>query len=379
MRITSPHCGAEPQSQSGGEVYEVELIQSLAAAGHDLHLILASHKQSSSGAGAVTIHRPYLRRGLRWWVTPFVWPWAIARCWRECGPFDLLRAHSVRYAGPSCLIARRVLRLQVPIVTHIHHLDPSPLNGTIERRVLNASDLVVTDSTFARGQLVDLGVTEAKIRVVNSGIADRFRPLPARAYGYRWDREYGWPRFVIAACGQLIPRKDPMWALRVMRHLKAYGYGDRIGLVWIGTGALLRGVEAAIREWGLGEMVRLPGHVTEDEKLDIYQRCDLFMHASTLEGFALAPQEAMACGKPVLGRKAASMGEMIEHGISGYLVNDERDAADTIEGLIRHPGMVELLGCNAQARAERLFRWSRTMAGVEAVYREACSPSHVKC
>src|SRR3990167_9562956 len=222
MRICSPHCGAEPQSQSGGEVYERELIQSLAASEHELHLILASHKSNPPGAGV--IHRPALRKGLRWWVTPFVWPQAIARCWRTCGPFDLLRAHSVRYAGPSCLAARRLLSLPVPVVTHIHHLDPSPLNGLIERRVLAASDLVITDSEFARGQLVrELGLDPAIIRVVHSGIADRFRPYPNLARRYDWGE-----RFVIAACAQLIERKDPRWALRVLRRVKLAGYGDRV-------------------------------------------------------------------------------------------------------------------------------------------------------
>jgi dihydropteroate synthase len=49
----------------------------------------------------------------------------------------------------------------------------------------------------------------------------------------------------------------------------------------------------------------------------------------------------------------------------------ERDAAEAITGWLEEPSVARRMGQAAQARAERLFRWSRTMAGVEAVYKEA--------
>ena len=367
MRVCSPHCGAEPESQSGGGVYERELLRSLAASGHDLHVILAGTKALPDGISG-TVHRPVLRRGLRWWVTPFVWPHAIARCWRECGPFDLLRAHSVRYAGPSCLIARRRLGLKVPVVTHIHHLDPSPLNGLIERRVLNASDLVITDSDFARGQLVGLGVEPSKIRVVNSGIADHYRPDSSWVDMIRAARH---GRFLVLACGQLIERKDPLFAIETMRAVCVLGLGGNVDLIWIGQGPMRATVERRIRDLGVEHMVKLVGHVSEDDKLALLRSCDVFIHPSVREGFALAPQEAMACGKPVIARSEASMGEMIENNVSGLIVGNPIEAAHGVAWMIQNPKMLRLMGMAASRRAEERFRWSRTSEGVETVYREA--------
>ena len=366
MKICSPHCGAEPQSQSGGESYERMLIKWLADHGDDVHVILARHKTAMRGASVV--HRPPIWRGLRWWVTPFVWPPAIWRCWSACGGFDVLRAHSVRYAGPSCLIARRLLRLPVPVVTHIHHLDPSPLNWQIERRVLMASDLVITDSDFAQGQLTgDLGIPADHIRVANSGIStEKHHPRPEAAARYTWPG-----RAVVAACGQLIERKDPMFALRVLEALKVKGYGERIGLSWLGEGPMRAACEQYAQEHGLTQMVRFEGFVDDSVQQAIYNRCDVFVHPSVREGFALAPQGAMACGKPVVCRPAASMGEMVKDGHTGFVRQTEAEWADAIIQLVTDAQLREVMGRNALEDARNRFTFDRTAKLVRGYYEEA--------
>src|SRR5207249_1572507 len=116
--------------------------------------------------------------GLRWPVAPFVVPRAIKRVW-DGHPFDLLRAHSLRYIGPAALIARRRYRLDVPIVAHHHHLDPSWLNPLVEKRVMRAVDRVVVGSEFGRRQAVEqLGVPAERFSVVSYGVDRRFRPGP---------------------------------------------------------------------------------------------------------------------------------------------------------------------------------------------------------
>ena len=138
MRICSPHCGISPESGSGGEVYERELLKDLAGLGAECAVLLAAGKPHPERVPGLVVHPVWPPKGLRWYVTPFVWPRYIKRRW-DAEPFDLLRAHSVRFVGPAALWARRRYRLPVPVVTHHHHLDPSPLNPVLERRVLAAS------------------------------------------------------------------------------------------------------------------------------------------------------------------------------------------------------------------------------------------------
>src|SRR5262249_56934748 len=138
--------------------------------------LLARHKRYPEGVPNLAVHRLPIGRGLRWPVAMLLLPPIIARLHRATG-FDLLRVHSLRFIGPAALIARRRYRLDVPILSHHHHLDPSPLHRLIEKRVIEGSERVVTVSRFSRRQLVErLGVDDERIETVENGIDERFAP-----------------------------------------------------------------------------------------------------------------------------------------------------------------------------------------------------------
>src|SRR5262249_23259293 len=127
MRVCSPHCGLDAETTSGGETYERELLVRLAGLGVGNDLILPRPKRGPEGGANLQVHRLAIGPGLRWPVAATVFPPAIQRVYRQTR-FDLLRVHSLRYTGLAALVARRWYRLDVPIVSHHHHLDPSPLN-----------------------------------------------------------------------------------------------------------------------------------------------------------------------------------------------------------------------------------------------------------
>src|SRR5213078_2228595 len=252
MRLCSPHCGIAPESGSGGEVYERELLRGLASLGVANHILLARGKPYPRDVPRWTIHPVWPPKGLRWPITPLVFPRYIKRVWDGHG-FDLLRAHSVRYVGPAAFLARRRYRLPVPIVVHHHHLDPSPLNPYLDKHVLAAADCVVTDSDFARRQLADeLGLQTGHVQVVHCGVGPEFRPTPrdgalAGRLGLDGKR-------VLLSVGPLIERKNPFFALDVLREVRS-AVGTDVVLVWVGTGPLRQRLAARARSLGLAEAV----------------------------------------------------------------------------------------------------------------------------
>src|SRR5256885_17163969 len=66
VRICSPHCGVDPETTSGGETYEREVLRHLAGLGHSIELLLARHKRHPAGVPNLTAHRLPIGRGLRW-------------------------------------------------------------------------------------------------------------------------------------------------------------------------------------------------------------------------------------------------------------------------------------------------------------------------
>jgi glycosyltransferase involved in cell wall biosynthesis len=369
VRICSPHCGIAPESGSGGEVYERELLKDLAGLGEECHVLLARGKSHERVPG-LTIHPVWPPKGLRWYVTPFVWPRYIKRLWDAQG-FDLLRAHSVRFAGPAALWARRRYRLPVPVVTHHHHLDPSPLNPVIEKRVIEASDCVVTDSQFAKRQLADeLGVRTDHVQVVYCGVGPKYAPGPRdEALARRWNIA---GKRVLLSLGPLIARKNPVLLIETFAEIRRAA-GEDVCLVWVGSGPLRSELEALVRKLGLDGSVVFTGYLPEADKVPMLNLADIFVFPSLLEGFPLAPQEAMSCGKPVVAFRAASLGEMIEDGGTGFLVEpgDLTAFADRVVRLLREPAVRARFGAAAAERVDRNFRWDLTVRRVQKVYQEA--------
>ena len=369
MRVCSPHCGIAPESGSGGEVYERELLKDLAGLGVDCHILLARGKSYERGVQGWTVHPVWPSKGLRWYVTPLVWPRYIKRAWDGSG-FDLLRAHSVRYVGPAALLARRRYRLPVPVVTHHHHLDPSPLNALIEKRVIEASDCVITDSQFAKRQLAqDLGVRREHVKVVYCGVGPKYAPLPRdEALAHRWGIQ---DRQVLLCLGPLIARKNPVFLLEAFADIRR-ATGERVVLVWVGSGPLRAELEGLVRRLGLEGSVVFTGYLPEADKVPVLNLADVFVFPSLLEGFPLAPQEAMSCGKPVVAFRVASLPEMVEDGVSGFLVeaNARGDFVERVLRLLRDPVLRARLGAAAAERVDRHFRWDGTVRQVLKVYQE---------
>src|SRR5262249_40966026 len=114
------------------------------------------------------------------------------------------------------------------------------------------------------------------------------------------------------------------------------------------------------------------GYVPQAEKVSILNLADVFVFPTLLEGFPLAPQEAMSCGKPVVAFRVASLGEMVDDGRSGFLVakNDRAAVVERVLWLLRDPALLAKLGAASAERVERVFRWETTVRRVHEVYHE---------
>lgn len=366
MRVCSPHCGLAPETTSGGETYERELLLGLARLGVDVDLILARGKPIPPGVARWRVHRLPIRRGLRWPVAMLLLPPFIRRVYRA-GPFDVLRAHSLRFIGPAALIARRRYRLDVPVVSHHHHLDRNWLNLPIEKRVIEASDGVVVGSEFARRQLErELGVRTDHVAVVPYGIDARFRRAPdppaLRArYGLA-----GTP--VVLFLGGLKGRKNPFVLLDVWQRVAAARPEAR--LVIAGGGGMLAAVRDRVARLRLGDSVMVTGYVPEEHKVDYYNLADVFVSPSALEGFGLSVGEAMSCGLPVVASRRGSIPELLTDGEGGFLCDPDRPEtfAARLLLLLADAALREAFGRANEARVERLFRWERCAAATRAVY-----------
>jgi glycosyltransferase involved in cell wall biosynthesis len=366
VRICSPHCGIDPETTSGGETYERELLLRLAGLGMHIDILLARHKRHPEGVRNWTIHRLPIGRGLRWPVAPFVLPSAVKRVHDVTG-FEVLRVHSLRYVGPAALIARRRYALDVPIISHHHHLDRDPLNRLIEGRVIGRSERVITVSEFSRRQLATaLGVRTDHVEVVPNGVDERFAPSskdPALLARHRLQN-----RSVALFLGGLKPRKNLGFLLELWREVMRHR-SDATLLV-AGDGPLEGSLKRRAEKLGIGRAVVFVGRVSETEKVAYYNLADVMVSPSSLEGFGFTVAEAMSCGLPVVVSDAGALPELVVDLQSGFVCAGD-DTAAFVRGLLRLLGDAELrrrCGGFNRARIDRDYRWERSSRRVADIY-----------
>lgn len=77
------------------------------------------------------------------------------------------------------------------------------------------------------------------------------------------------------------------------------------------------------------------GTPDRDGLVAAYRSADIMLFPSRLEGFGIAPAEALACGIPVVTTNASALPEVVDHRLSGILVdtNDVAGYADAVRTL----------------------------------------------
>ena len=72
-----------------------------------------------------------------------------------------------------------------------------------------------------------------------------------------------------------------------------------------------------------GEQVRYLGVVDASARAEVLAGAHALLHLIDFdEPFGYSLVEAMACGTPVIANSRGSMGELIAHGVTGFLVDD---------------------------------------------------------
>ena len=134
--------------------------------------------------------------------------------------------------------------------------------------------------------------------------------------------------------------------------------GPRYVALWVGAGKTPSGVP---------DNVRVHPFVGSRETLAaLLAGCDAFVHPGDQETFGLAALEAMACGLPVIGARAAGVAELVTPEV-GLLVAPRNAGAlaDAIASLYeRGP---PALGANARRFAER-YAWEPLLGRIVARY-----------
>lgn len=187
-------------------------------------------------------------------------------------------------------------------------------DSAIERQLLRAVgnfDLVITMGTRAVQFFHDHGVN-TMFHVVSGGL-DASHYIPATN-----------PASVdLIFVGRLVPIKRIDLFLQTIKQLRDKAL--QVSAVVTGDGQLRESLEKLAKDLGIKQNVRFVGHQRD---IAAWLRCaKIFVLTSDSEGLSLALIEAMLCGLPAVVPCVGDLGDLVEHGVNGYLVTEHSPEA----------------------------------------------------
>jgi len=219
-----------------------------------------------------------------------------------------------------------------------------------ERRVYGVATMVVTHSEWAAESVACYGVDRDRIRIIPFGVTVPEHPPETRPPG----------RPTIAFVGRSLARKGGHRLLRLYReHLSSVADLD---LVTLDSVAPSPGVRV------INDM--RPG---DDRLMTVLAGATLFAFPSEIDMSPNAVLEAMAVGVPVVALRVGAVAEIVDHGVTGLLVDpgDDRALLCAIESILRDPARAARMGAAARARVMEKFDAKVTTAALIDVLREA--------
>jgi L-malate glycosyltransferase len=239
----------------------------------------------------------------------------------------------------------------------------SSLNGSsaiLERLAMAVArrfDLVVVRGSKAKAFLVERGVVDTRIRLI-TGSTEMVPPRPLS------ERPID-----LVFLGRLAAFKQPEQFVAIVATVCEQIPGVRG--VLIGDGPERATLEHEATRLGLSDQITFMGRITDVNS--VLRTGKILVLTSRSEGMSIAMAEAMGCGLPAIAADVGELGELIDNGVNGWLIEPDniQQYADRAIELLADPSKWESF---SRAAVES----SRSLTDVSSVasrWRDCLNPS----
>jgi glycosyltransferase involved in cell wall biosynthesis len=192
------------------------------------------------------------------------------------------------------------------------------------------------------------------------------------AAGAKFRSEHHIPadRILVTQVSWIIPEKGVRDVLEAAR--LALPGEPSLHFAFVGDGKYREEYARLAVEYGIADHVTWTGLVKDPMAEGVFAAADISCQASRWEeAFGLVLAEAMAFGKPIVATRVGGIPEVVEDGVSGFLVarGDTAALAEKFAMLARDPDLRQRLGHAGRRRAEAEFDLRRNVDLMIDLYR----------
>jgi N-acetyl-alpha-D-glucosaminyl L-malate synthase BshA len=312
-------------SVGGSGIVATELAKSLAGRGHDVHVLSTDtpfrYSEYQPGLSFHRVHTPAypLFREPQYILSLAT---SIVRVSRACA-LDVIHAHYAVPHATAAYLARQILETTaadaiVPkVVTTLHGTDITLVGSdhsyaeTVAFSIERSDGVTAVSESLRQDTYRALGVKRDIHVIPNFLDCRRYRRTDSPALRQRYCRA-GEKLVIHMSNFRPVKRVDAVVDVfaRIAETIPAR-------LLLVGDGPDLGQARERAEMLGVASRVEVLGE--QDQVVPLLSISDLFLLPSLQESFGLAALEAMACGVPVVASRVGGLGEVIEHGRTGFL------------------------------------------------------------
>ena len=251
----------------------------------------------------------------------------------------------------------------------------------IESEVIGCSDVILANSSFEMEQLITkYDADPSRIEIVPPGVDHSiFKPSSKKEARAQLNLSAD-P--ILLFVGRIQPLKGADLAVLTLSELSH----EDAHLVLVGGSSGPEGpreekrIRQMVDDLGLTQRVTFIEPQKHEKLVNWYQAADVVIMPSKSESFGLVALEASATGVPVVASSVGGLQTIIEHDLSGYLI-DDRDPlsyASYVSKIIDDSNKAESMSVEA-IKKSRSFTWSVTAARLRRICLDLQSRSLVDC
>ena len=139
-----------------------------------------------------------------------------------------------------------------------------------------------------------------------------------------------------------------------------------------GEGPKREELEETIIKENLQDTIFLRGAIPNEKVPEILSNLDVFCVTSNTESFGVSLIEAMACEVPIVATNADGFCEVMEDGVTGYIVQtkNSEQIALALKKIIKNRSKAKIMGINGRKRVLEKYNWNKNVETMIQIYKE---------
>ncbi len=241
------------------------------------------------------------------------------------------------------------------------------INPDIYRELFQKAALFLPVCDYFKQRLLALGCDKNKVMVHHSAI-------DCKKFFFRSRKKIKEGIIHFISVGRLVYKKGFRFAIEAIAEIaKEY---ENIHFTIIGSGELQSRLQVLAKKLNILDKITFFGWGTQEQVVSLLDRSHIFLLPSITsrrgdkEGIANALKEAMAMGLISIGTWHAGTPELIEDGVSGFLVpeKDSKELAKKIKYIIEHPEIWKSIGRAGRKKIENEFETKKSVEELERIF-----------